>query len=61
MGEFNLLQLITTQDKVIKSRREFLDAQLAHWNAVFDLEQALGARLSDIRTNFENIGRHPSY
>jgi cobalt-zinc-cadmium efflux system outer membrane protein len=46
-GEFSLLQLVTTQDKILKSRREFLDAQLEYWKAVFDLEQALGERFSD--------------
>jgi cobalt-zinc-cadmium efflux system outer membrane protein len=50
MKEFNLLQLLTTQDRVFKSRRQFIEAQLAYWEAVFDLERALGARLSEIST-----------
>lgn len=45
-GELNLVQLITTQDKVLKSRRESLDAQLEYWRAVYDLERALGERVS---------------
>lgn len=46
-GEFNLIQLVTTQDKILKNRREFLDAELEYWRAVFDLEQTLGERFSD--------------
>jgi outer membrane protein TolC len=56
MGEFNLVQLITTQDKVLKSRRELLEAQLEYWKAVFDLEQALGVRLTQIAMRVEDSG-----
>lgn len=48
IGEFNLIQIITTQDKVLRTRRELLEAQLEYWEAVFDLERALGARLPGI-------------
>ncbi len=48
VGEFNLLQLITTQDKVLKSRKEFVDAELEYWKAVIDLESAIGAPITDI-------------
>jgi outer membrane protein TolC len=46
-GEFSLVQLVTTQDKVLKSQREFLEARLDYWRSVFDLERALGERLSE--------------
>lgn len=52
MKEFNLFQLITTQDRAFKSRRQFIEAQLAYWEAVFDLERALGAHLSELLTPF---------
>jgi outer membrane protein TolC len=45
-GEINLVQLVATQDKVLKSRREFLESRLDYWRAVFDLERALGERVS---------------
>lgn len=48
MKEFDLLQLLTTQDRIFKSRRQFVEAQLAYWKAVFDLERAIGARLAEI-------------
>jgi hypothetical protein len=32
---------------VLKGRRDFLDAQVEYWHAVFDLERALGVRLSE--------------
>lgn len=46
MGEFDLVRLITTQDKVLRSRRQFLEAKLAYWSAVFELEGALGSSLT---------------
>jgi hypothetical protein len=33
---------------VLKSRREFIEARLDYWKAVFDLERALGARVIDV-------------
>lgn len=48
LGEVNVLQFVTAQDKVLRGRREFLDAQLEYWKAVFDLERALGARLPEV-------------
>jgi cobalt-zinc-cadmium efflux system outer membrane protein len=48
MGEFNLVHLITTQDKALKGRRDFLQAELDYWKAALDLEKALGVRLPDI-------------
>ncbi len=50
LGELNLIQLVTTQDKVLKSRREFVDAELEYWKAAIDLEVAVGARLSEAET-----------
>jgi cobalt-zinc-cadmium efflux system outer membrane protein len=48
VGDVNVLQFVTAQDKVLRSRRDFLDAQLDYWKAVFDLERALGTRLSEV-------------
>jgi outer membrane protein TolC len=47
LGEFNLIQLITTQDKVLASRREFVASELEYWKAAIDLEAAIGAPLSE--------------
>jgi outer membrane protein TolC len=47
LGEFNLIQLITTQDKVLASRREFVASELEYWKAAIDLEVAIGAPLSE--------------
>lgn len=46
IGELNLIHVITTQDKVLKSRREYLESQLDYWKAAFDLERALGKRVA---------------
>lgn len=50
LREFNLVQLITTQDKVLKARRDFLASELEYWSAAIDLELAMGARLSEAET-----------
>ncbi len=47
LGEFNLVQLITTQDKVLTSRREFVTSELEYWKAAIDLEVAIGAPLAE--------------
>ena len=47
LGEFNLIQLITTQDKVLAGRREFVGSELEYWKAAIDLEVAIGAPLSE--------------
>jgi cobalt-zinc-cadmium efflux system outer membrane protein len=49
-GELNLLQVITAQDKALKSRREDLQARLEYWKAVFELERATGIRLRDLQS-----------
>lgn len=49
MHEFNLVQLITTQELVLRNRREFVKAELEYRRAVFDLERALGAHLETLR------------
>lgn len=49
-GELNLLQVITTQDKALKSRREGLQARFEYWKAVYDLERATGVRLRDLES-----------
>jgi outer membrane protein, heavy metal efflux system len=55
LGEFNLVQLVTTQDKVLRSRREFVNAELEYWKAAFDLEAAIGAHLSEA----ESMSKQP--
>jgi len=47
-GELNLLQVITTQDKALKSRRDAVEAQFEYWKAVYELERATGVRLQDL-------------
>lgn len=46
--EFNLLQMITTQEKVLRARREHIEALLRYWKAAFDLERALGASIPGV-------------
>jgi outer membrane protein TolC len=48
LGEVNVLQFVAAQSRVLKSRREFIEARLDYWKAVFDLERALGARVSEV-------------
>jgi outer membrane protein, heavy metal efflux system len=48
LGDVNVLQFVSAQGKVLKSRREFIEAQLEYWKAVFELERALGARMADV-------------
>jgi outer membrane protein TolC len=48
LGDVNVLQFVAAQDRVLRARRDFVDARLEYWNAAFDLERALGARLSDV-------------
>jgi cobalt-zinc-cadmium efflux system outer membrane protein len=55
-GELNLLQVITTQDKALKSRREGLQARFEYWKAVYDLERALGIRLQVLEGQKESPG-----
>jgi outer membrane protein TolC len=50
-----LVQLVTTQDKVLRSRREFVNAELEYWKAAFDLEAAIGAHLSEA----ESMNKQP--
>jgi outer membrane protein TolC len=49
MHEFNLVQLITTQELVLRNRREYVKAELEYRRAVFDLERAVGAPLETLR------------
>ncbi len=55
LGEFNLVQLVATQDKVLRSRREFVNTELEYWKAAFDLEAAIGAHLSEA----ESMNKQP--
>ena len=48
LGDVNVLQFVTAQSKVLKGRREGIDARLDYWKAVFDLERALGSRIDDV-------------
>jgi outer membrane protein TolC len=48
LGEVNVLQFVTAQSRVLKGRRDFIEARLEYLKAVFDLERALGARVADV-------------
>lgn len=48
LGEVNVLQFVTAQSRVLKGRRDFIEARLEYWKAVFDLERALGVRVADV-------------
>jgi outer membrane protein, heavy metal efflux system len=47
VGELNLIQLIATQEKVLRGRRDYVDTELDYWKSVADLEAVLGVRLTD--------------
>ena len=47
LGDVNALQFVTAQDKALKGRRDGIEAQLEYAKAIFDLERALGARMSE--------------
>lgn len=46
LKEMNLLQILATQDRVLRSQSELVSAQLEYWQSVFDLEKAVGAPIS---------------
>ena len=46
LKELNLLQILTTQDRVLRSQGDFVSAELQYWQSVFDLEKAVGAPIS---------------
>ena len=46
LKELNLLQILTTQDRVLQSQSEFISEELQYWQSVFDLEKAVGAPIS---------------
>ena len=46
LKELNLLQILTTQDRVLQSQSEFVSEELQYWQSVFDLEKAVGAPIS---------------
>jgi len=58
--EFNLLQVITTQEKVLRARRENIDALLRYWKAAFDLERALGASIPGVTRIEDETSRKDS-
>src|SRR5262249_20729938 len=43
LGDINVLEFVTAQSKVLRVRREGIDARLDYWKAIFDLERAVGA------------------
>jgi hypothetical protein len=47
VGELNLIELIATQEKVLRGRRDYVDTELDYWKSVADLEAVLGVRLTD--------------
>jgi len=53
LGNFDLVQLIATQDKALRTRREFLSARFELGSALFELERSLGQRLSDLDSEKE--------
>lgn len=48
LGDVNILQFVTAQDKVLRSRRDFIDTQLEYWRSLFELERAVGALLPEL-------------
>ena len=48
LGDVNVLQFVAAQDKVLRGRRELLEAQLEYWKAGFELERAVAARLTEL-------------
>lgn len=46
LKELNLLQILTTQDRVLRSQSEFISSELQYWQSVFDLEKTVGAPIS---------------
>jgi len=46
LREMNLLQILTTQDRVLRTQSDFVSAELQYWQSVFDLEKAVGAPIS---------------
>jgi outer membrane protein TolC len=48
LGDVNVLQFVAAQDKVLRGRRELLEAQLEYWKAGFALERAVAARLAEL-------------
>lgn len=46
LKELNLFQILTTQDRVLRSQSEFISSELQYWQSVFDLEKAIGAPIS---------------
>lgn len=48
LGDVNVLQFVTAQSKVLKGRREGIEARLGYWQAVFELERALGSRIDEV-------------
>ena len=46
LKEMNLLQILTTQDRVLRTQSQFVSTELQYWQSVFDLEKAVGAPIS---------------
>ena len=58
--EFNLLQVVTTQEKVLQARRDNVDALFRYWKAAFDLERALGASIPGVTGPSDGTSRKGS-
>ena len=42
LKDLNLLQILAAQDRVLRSRSEFVEEELEYWKSVFDLEKSVG-------------------
>ena len=58
--EFNLLQVITTQEKVLRARRDNIEALLRYWKAAFELERALGTSIPGVTGPSDDTSRKDS-
>jgi outer membrane protein TolC len=43
LKDLNLLQILAAQDRVLRSRSEFVQEELEYWKSVFDVEKSVGA------------------
>ena len=46
LRDLNLFQILTTQDRVLRTQSEFVQAELEYWKSVFDLEKSVGAPIT---------------
>lgn len=43
LKDVNVLQVLTAQDRALRTQSEFVQAELEYWKSVFDLEKSVGA------------------